>query len=549
MDGYSSPSLLWQGFDPAAAVTDVSVIRDEVTEGVRTYAFYFTALKSGDAVVRAYVCARYRIADIQRKGTKLPAVLVLSAGGVPPVLPKGVAEITLDILGAREGKDRFTLYPPAFDYANPALGLSGDALFTVTGSPKETPWYVWTAMTRRAATLILALPFVDTARLGLYGAGLSCVVGWNVLGTDNRFRCAVLVDPAGHEGESIFRIGAAADASESATLFRSCFGVTGHLPQTQCPVLFHMGTNTPTGMFDRISQAVGRATDTPIFFSVTPRGERALGTEQKQNLLLWWEGQLKGAADFPALPTLVVRREDGKRIASLSAAPGPVLPSALKLFYAVAGAAPACRNWTDLGAGDGPSLSAAVPLFVTGQYAFVLGVATYPDGLTIAAPEVAFLTDADDTVLPMPRSRMLYDARTVGTGCTYPLPGEDPTQSAPQTESRLGLSGVAVQGAGLSTYIFGDPRVAPPNGEAELCFSCYTETDQPLTIAMTEYIDGIPGQNYTKILALSGLRVWQRVVVAYADFKNDGRALPGWQNVKKMTLSARNVLVSTLLWV
>ncbi|MDR3318205.1 MAG: hypothetical protein LBS99_02090 [Clostridiales bacterium] len=559
-----TPAALWKDFDVSAAETDISIVRDEVNDGIKARSFYFTALKSGDAVVRCYVSVKCREADL-RLSAKLPALISLSRrneGGrlTDTVLSQGYADVCIDFGGAAPGKSRFTIYPPEFGYADLANYKSGklnfEDLYRVKKSAKETAWYVWAAMTRRAVTIIRGLDFIDKNKIGLIGSEYGANVVWNVIGTDLRLAAAAAINTTGLENGYLYSVGkTAADAEpdEENALYRSALGVSGYIPYANCPTLAHSGTNTRDNIFDRASVALARFPGKfPMLLSVSPRLGTETGFYEVRNIVNWFACRFSDAPRVPDMPIVTVEIKNGKLGVSLRS-DSRFTVDTVKIFYAYDEPAPAQRNWFEARASraEDDSYYAEPAAYSADGYFFCFGTVRYTSGfsvsslLNVSIPEGA-------TPVPLKKCRMIYDAKTMGLDCFTAETGKAAHDRPEVTleESPVGIGGVTAEEGALVSYKLSDPRFFAPTAEAALTVAFFSASEQDVTFAVTEFTDGKEGDTYRKSLRAPALDVWQKTVLTLGDFKTDGkRPLGKWDAVKKISILSEGILLGTLLWV
>ena len=555
-----TPAALWKGFSDETADAEIVVLKDETAGGIHTRAFYFSALKSGNAAVRCFVTIRRPAGH-----TALPAAIILCpedrrASYEKVVLSQKCAAVYVDYEGAMPGKERFTIYPPAFGYAEMSeyagAGKDFNALFKIKKSATETPWYVWTAIVRRAIAVIKNHENTDRNRIGLIGVRSGANIGWKIIGSTKLVCAAALIEAAGREDHGIVY-------SETDTRYKQgasdenymlSLSTAAYIPNVTCPVLVHSGTNGANNMFDRTSFNMERLpVSAPLLFSVSPRGDKELDYKQAQNLKKWVAGFVGGGLEFPPQPQTSAEIKDGKlEIRVRAGLPGKI--KGVTVYYSYATTAPARRNWYGIPAAetDDGAFSAKADIYYPGKHIYYFAVADYKDGFAQASFADNIIPEI--TVPPAQPQRVLYDARVNGFDCFTAETGERiHTQKQPLSLQKCpgGIVGITAPKGNIVTYKAGDLRFLPPSPDAGLVFTLYSEKDRTVKIKLTEYSGGEKGRQYSGCFKLLGAEGWQKIVCACNDFKTALNVpLTSWSNIVKMSIKTDGgVLVSNIIWV
>jgi len=552
MEKFLSPAVLWKDFIDEPEEPEISVVCDEA----HTRAFYFSALRLDNAAVRCFVTVKRPHGD-----DILPAAILLCPERRRNDLEKLILSekcvvVHIDYEGAAAGKERFTIYPAAFLYAEMPgyFGKNRADLFKVKSSTKETPWYVWTAIVRRAIALVKTTEKIDPDKIALIGAGAGANIGWKVIGTSKNVAVAALIEPIGVE-----RSGLADKSSVYGTLtddegFMLSLSTAAYIPTVACPVLAHAGTNAANNMFDRMSQNLRRLNKSvPLLFSVSPRADGELDFSQARNIKNWLSIMNTGEPKLRKRPRLNVLVCEGRLFASVKAEDADAVKNAV-VYYAYAAPVPSMRNWYETEARlDSGVFVAELDLYYSGKTVYCFAVVNYRDGFSQASFITAQIPDATVVPAEIPPQRMLYDARTMGRDCFTAETGEGlqiSRQPVVIEKCLSGIPGITAPQGSLVTYKVGDARFSPPAPDSELVLQLYSETERETEITLTEYINGERGKSYTKPVKILKLTEWQKVVCAYGDFKSASKApLVSWDNVAKLSIKTDGILVGSILWV
>ena len=319
---FTSPTDLWQGFDPTVLPLDVTSLEKWEEQGCAFEKMRFTAEEIDGGKVRIFAIAGTALA-----GPAQPGILHIHGGGQTASVDwvrfwtkRGYACVTYDFCGPWPGRTDVTDWGP-LKHGNMADAGGGHQ---VTPTLRNSSWYHWTLAARRALTLLAKQPRVDRERLGIFGISVGGTLCWSVAGSDSRVKTAVPIYGCGYNVDGgRARWGFPALTAELA-LFQRVLSPEAHAPYITCPVLHLNATNDFHGWMDRAYDILA-ATDGPTWKAFTPRQNHHIAATQGIDLPAWMDFQLKGGAPFPTSPMIGLQlTPDGVPRGTLDAGGEPV---------------------------------------------------------------------------------------------------------------------------------------------------------------------------------------------------------------------------------
>ena len=544
-DKPSTPAQVWAGFDPRSEPLEVEVLRRWSEEGADWREFYFTGMRRGGDTVRAY--AMYAAPT---GGTKLPAVMHIHGGGQTAVAVwlkywthRGYAALSYDFCGEMAGREKFTRWG-SVTHGNQAQ--AGTKLMAADPTVRESSWYLWTALARRALTALEQQPEVDAARLGIFGVSIGGTITWPVAAMDTRVKAACAIYGAGWTTwpeKSDAPDSGAADAA--MTYWRTVMEAESYAPLVRCPLLFLNATNDHHGKMDFAFRSLARLPG--AWRQVhTPRYRHHIGPGQENDLPLWMDWWLKDGAAWPATPAAALSL-DPAGAPQLTVTPDPVRrPAKVEIFYAVENSAPVNRFWRTVAAveKDGRWL-AALPVLQTTVPLYAFANVSYEGGLCLGSTLLTAVPDKLGGARATDRtSLMIDDFRDGVADWVTHSPATDPIPPMPSliravTGPDKKAAVTVAQPVALLTHKIGDPKWSGPPGAA-LCFDIFTSISCRLTVSVHEKEFTVGQRHFDATAPLTAAPGWQSIALTPRDFHltGDPAAAPDWQLVRLLEITS-----------
>jgi dienelactone hydrolase len=567
-----TPPEVWSAYDPDAGEFNEEVLKRWTENGAEYKEVFFSAHINGQTV-RVYGL----YAAPGRAGTpvaRVPAVMHLHGGGqtvnkqwLEAFTARGYAALTCNYHGVWENRERFTIYPEALKQGNHKLNAGKEMATTPT--VRESSWYIWSAVARRALSYLRQQPAVDRERIGAFGISMGGTTIWS-FAQDPRLKAACAIYGCGWNryyrhtpryGPS----GKVPAMTEDDRVWLAGMAPEAYPPFIKCPVLFLSATNDNHGNMDRAYETLAKmpaAVESRQAF--TPRFCHHIGADFDQDLFLWMDTWLKGGPAWPKSPVAkVALGPDGVPVVTLTA-DRPAQVERVAIYYAVENPRAVSRNWRNATAArSGDCWQAPLPVLNAEASLFAFANVRYRSGVYLSSNEEAVVPStlgaakATDTV-----SSVLFDGSdgtgmwVTGSPCTDPVPpGRIPVPIRPATGPE-GKAGFTVNShAAPITYQPGDPKWRAPEGAA-LRFEVATTTGEEVTVALHQNYSW-PGQKtWEAKVSLKGQPGWQTVALFAANFKEKGAggaAPPGFARCDALQFTGpwkdKDIVFTGVRWV
>ncbi|MBS0262392.1 MAG: acetylxylan esterase, partial [Planctomycetes bacterium] len=369
---------LWRGYDPTALPLDLEPIRAWDEGDVQLQSLRLTGEIVDGVPVRVYA-----VQGAPRTGSRLPGVLHIHGGGQTASVDwvrywgrRGYVCVTFDFCGKWEQRTEYTDWGP-LKQGNMAQASGG---FQLRPTVRESSWFHWTLVSRRALTLLSQHPQVDPNRLGIFGISVGGTLTWMVAGVDARVRAAVPIYGCGYNYDRRNERWGLLVANADYNLFQKLLGPEAYAPSVRCPVLFLSATNDGHGLMDRAYDALG-ATQAPKWQAISPRTDHHVDPREGRTLPLWMDWQLKGAAPVPGSPKMrVTLNPAGEPTAEIECEQEDQVTD-VAVYYALGDERPQIRFWRSA-RGDrmGPSWRGTLPVLDAWDDLFAFANVTYMSG-------------------------------------------------------------------------------------------------------------------------------------------------------------------------
>ena len=466
----TTPEAVWAGFNPRKEPLEVEVLRRWTEHGAVHTEFTFTGMTHEGSKVRVYA-----LSSAPEGKTGLPGVLHVNGGG-QTVNPKwlrfwndrGYAALTFNWGGVWPGRDKFT------DWGKLAQGNhkdTGARAMATKPSVRDSSWYLWTLISRRALTCLERMEGVDPERLGVFGVSMGGTIVWPMSATDDRVKAACAVYGVGWNTQPD-EIDApdpkAGDAEVVA--WRRAMEPESYAPLVRCPVLFLDATNDQHGKMDWAYKTLALV-PTEVRQAFMPRYRHHIAAEQGLDLPLWMDSYLRGDEPFPKSPFAEVRlAEDG--VPRLVVRPDPSKPvRRVDLFYVVENRNPKNRYWRSaIGHRDGETWTASLPVHDTKQPLFAFANVLYESGVCLSSTLVTVVPDDLGAARATDVPTTVIDDFSHGTdGWVTRSPATDPILPFPSllrvAQGPYGVPGISVtQAIPILAHKVGDPKWRGPRG-------------------------------------------------------------------------------------
>jgi dienelactone hydrolase len=541
----TAPEAVWAGFDPRSEPLEIETLKRWNEHGARYTEFTFTGMTQEGSKVRVYAISSAPIGK-----HNLPGVLHIHGGGQTVNLAwlrfwndRGYAALTFNWGGKWPGRDKFT------DWGKLTQGnhqTVGQMLMATKPSVRESSWYLWTRISRRAFTCLERMEEVDPNRLGIFGVSMGGTIVWPFAAMDTRVKAACAIYGVGWNTYPDDLGAPDPSASDpEVKLWRASMEPEAYARLVRCPILFLDTTNDQHGKMDWAFKTLD-VVPTDVRWAFTPRYRHHIAAEQGIDLPLWMDAYLKGGEKFPLAPKAEIRLDtDGVPRVTLKPAPaGPI--RRVDLYYAVANRNPKNRYWRSVSAQThAGAWSASLPVLDTKEPLFAFANVTYESNVCLSSNMVtvvpATLGKATSTDT---RSLEIDDASDGLGGWVTQSPATDPIPPVPSllrtSAGPDGKTGITTTTAiPIVTHTVGDPKWRGPDG-ASLQFEVYVRAPRVLTVVVHEDEFGTRWTQFRKELRLTPAETWQTLTLSANEFLTDkGEPLKTWRDVDMLELRSQ----------
>jgi len=546
--GITSPETLWDGFNPEAEPLEVESLR-AWEEGTGVYEkLRFTGESMGDAKVRVFA-----IQGAPKNAENCPGVLHIHGGGQTAALSwvqfwvqRGYACVSFDFCGEHPGRTEFTDWGP-IKHGNMMQAAGG---FQLRPTPRESSWYHWALVSRRALTLLARHPKVDPERLGIFGISVGGSLTWMVAGFDRRVKAAVPIYGCGYNYDRGNARWGYPVPSDDLREFQRVLSPEAHAPFVSAPTFFLDATNDFHGFIDRAFETIDAApADTRQAF--TPRYNHHIHPDQGRNLPLWMDWHLNGGAPLPGNPRLTIELDDGIPAASIRPAE-PDSVRSVDVFYALGDKRPPIRFWRSARTTKSDGIwRASLPVVDSWDDLRAFANVTYESG--------ACLSTRLKTVVPAqlgkaratlaPTARLAHDETGMGhwyftngytdpnIDKTYLVSGED-SVVGPFVTFNLETFGDPIE-VRISSHLIGDPQfVAPDDAPLHVqSGGSFLDGNYRITLIVDDW--GPRPLKYSATVEQPD-PAWKETALPRSRFVDaEGRSLERWKGIDKIEIEGR----------
>ena len=275
---------------------------------------FFTAENCTDGKVRAFVnvCFDKRWIDPR------PAVLVISSHSrlkdalslTKDFIDTGCVVCHLDFNGSFDG-DYNTVFPESLEYAK--YPECNQHLDHIEGSAKNSPWFQWAKIVRRAITLLEDHPLIDENRIGILGISKGAQVAWQVAGMDGRVCALVAVNGGGYlwrSGAHRFTMGNVPTTDEERA-FSTGVGAETYARLVSCPTCYVVATNNRYADVDRAEALIDLVPATAKTLMISRGTDDQLTSSVYESVKSWLKRNLTHDTDPVKMPSLNYEVVDG----------------------------------------------------------------------------------------------------------------------------------------------------------------------------------------------------------------------------------------------
>ncbi|RMF42893.1 MAG: hypothetical protein D6753_06450 [Planctomycetota bacterium] len=558
---------MWKGFDPRAEPLETEILHEWQEDGVqmRVVRFRIGVFKG----VPARLAGVYGFPiDAAAEGRSLPGLLQIHGGGqyadanaCLQNAQRGYATLSVAWAG-RINAPGYRVTPAevqlfwAGDTANPRYKATSDwglvdgyhapsrhpgnafpsirpAEWTLdpVESPRNSGWFLCAVAARRALTFLERQPEVDPNRLGVYGHSMGG-------------KLTVMTAPDRRVKAAAPSCGGISDRYNDSPLFRQTLGDDVSLRHIACPILFLSPANDFHGRIGDLPRAVEEIGSRQWRVVCSPHHNHQDTPEYEAAAMLWFDDHLRGVFEFPLAPQSELDLSAGDGVPRIKVVPDRRLPiHSIEVFYTQQGKpqeTPGDRDHTvhrfwhfsrprEV---DGGAWVAPLPLHGPDAPLWVFANVRYKLAQPVSGAGYYYRTYSTDEFCV---SSLLQIVAPESLQTAGVRPVLQPTNTIETFDGDWEKEWFTYrpQQWGRTTHKVYDPMwQAPP--DARLRLIVRAQQANKLVVRIDQFAAQVD---------IDGDTQWQEIVLNPDDFRDaGGDALPGWQDIRELELTAATTL-------
>lgn len=547
-----TPTEVWEGFDAHQAPLEASITSAQTKDNVVCSQQIFTADTTKEGRIRA--CCKF-FYDSRWQDPR-PALLILpsfknpvSVKALHALIEDGFVACVLDYCGAFD--DSGTFFPQDLTFAS--FPECKSYLDNIQNGARNTPWFVWTKIARRAISLIEEQSIVDNSRIGVLGFGIGAQLSWQVSATDNRVRALVASNGGGYRwtnGKARFLSTDMPEGDEQLA-YSTGVGAETYAKFVTCPTLAIATRDSSLCDVDRIGDMLDLVKTQNKQLIISPSCGYQLTKATGFACLKWLHDNLATDGEAKQSPSLKFECAEGRlyvRTDTLRYA------KSRTLYLSYGEPTPQQRCWISIPieqkVGENEYVC-DVPVYDKDELVVAYATITYPDGdvvstkIIAATPEKHGVTRFENDALG---SSIIYDG-SMGIGSFSAITSE---ALVDENDLRVAQGPFGINGI---TLVEGDlylsrsiKEMSALSRSASLHLDVYAPSAREFEISVLSFPEL---KRFSTHAPLTGGEFWQKMLFECSDFKSEeGKTLSSFSNAK--VIEIRNVdgaILNNFLWI
>lgn len=553
---FLTPTEVWEGFNPIKEPLETSIISSEQTDNLVKAKQFFTAETTLDGRIRVYteICYDSRWSDDRATVLVVPSLnLDMNYDALTKELVgEGYVVCIIDYCGNFQDTVCHTTFPKSFSFASYPVCKSH--LKEIKDTARNTPWFVWAKIARRAIPMLQEHRLVADDRIGVIGIGYGAQIAWQVEGIDGRVRALVPINGDGYmwaEGRPRFTSDNIPSSDEERA-FSTGVGAETYAKFVSCPTLLVMSSSSRYCDIDRAGDilALVNAESKQLLIS---RGVETQITRRAFAIILKWlrKNFALDGTSFPQ-PSISFEQIEQKLYLRFNTAKKAVSRQA---YICYDEPSPFARYWKvleDLQKTDKHEYTCSIPVASPDELILAYATFEYLDGNVVSTPVIGTIpsklgvTVCDEEELHS--SHIIYNGN-MGLGSfaasTNTVFLEDDVLT--QADGPFKIKGIMTKDGDLHLYR-STHEIKTLDRSTAFKFDAYTPISRNLTIKVLTYPEK---KQYTAHITLNGGEYWQNILLENTDFKSDeGKTLQRFSDTKICTfVNSKNIIFNNLLWI
>lgn len=554
-----TPTEMWEGFNPVKEGTETSIISAREKGNIAVSDVFFTSEKTESGRVRVFS----RITFDMRWRDPRPAILLLPSRDPDrtfddvtlSLVGEGYVVCLCDYAGNFAGveEDSRTSYPDIYSYAQAPACFRN--LSYIGETARETPWFQWVKVARRAVTMLSELRYVDPERIAVMGMDCGAQIAWQLAGIDGRIHALVPINGGGYlwrKGHNRFDDDTAVADDDKTRAFSAGVGAETYAKFVSCPTCYIVSSNSLDADIDRAGDILTLVPCNCKAFMVVKGSSTQVSLSVYDSLVAWLKTYF--AHDAPPLPVpkLYFKADEKRLYLRLSS------PCDLKnATVCVSSGEPQsfARSWGILT--EGQLVDSGERVFhipVSDPDDLVVAYANVPTdrGITVCSPVAAVKPSSlgvkADVTATAAQTRIVYNG-SMGTGrfrvVTQGFFLDETLLSS--REGPFGINGVSTSKGNLCLALDSAESFATGRS-AILQMDVYSASQRDITCYFLSLPDATA---YGCTVKLTGGDFWQKIKLSASEMKNaEGKPLSSFGAARLLLVKdAEDVVFNNLVWI
>lgn len=522
-----TPIQVWESFDTENYSLETSILSKNTHDGITAISLCYTPTMDNNDRVRAYLKLYYD----ESFESKRPLKIILPNAGYNPnysslikrLAKDGNCVCILDYAGSLHEDAFTTKYPDSLDYAQFPNHLQYIGSINGT-SVKDTAWYQWAYVIRRAFPVLKTSPVVDFEKISIIGFETGADLAWIIGGINKTISAVVPIGGGGFVWEKNISENSF-DSEEENTCFAAGISAETYAKCLNADLLFIPFTNSQYYPLSHAKQIFATAASKNKQLLI----EHSLGNQLSSacfEYLLYWLKHHCGniPVEQPTIKTSLENSNDSLLCNIQSSKPF----TKVEVFSASDTDMLISTVWNKETL-EITNTNSSVPLAIENKNVpmFCFTTLTFKDGYIISSfPEsIAVSTKSINHNNPnnLHFNHVLYDSRL--SDCPFHVETNDIVLNENIVETKQSTSGICGITSNIGDLYLSKPANSLPKTSASSLFCCDYLTDKSRIINFKIRIYPTL-ETFSFTTEVSGSEFWQKLTFKVSDFKNhDGRSL------------------------
>lgn len=550
---FLTPTEVWEGFNPKKDPLEASITSTEIKDNIVESSLFFTSETTSEGKVRV----KARLFYDSRWRDNRPAILILPtlemhedlSDVLPELIREGYVVCSVDYSGADEGS---TTFPASLSYAS--VPECRENLREIKTSARETPWFEWAKIARRAISLLQETHPVDENRISVLGIGTGAQIAWQTAGMDGRVSALVAINGGGYlwrEGSPRFTTDNV-PATDAERAFSTGAGAETYARFITCPTCYVVASNSESADVDRAGDILSLVQSDVKTLLISNGTTGQITSSVFLSLVHWMKTNFAhDPVEASHCPDLSFENIEGHLHLRLK---NTTHFKCKSIHIAYGEPNNAYRHWSSIEGGQkvgAHEYTFYVPVSDVKDLVVAYATITYKDGSTECSPVIGVIPEkigVSEESSDSETGRVVYTG-DMGTG-NFVASSRNAILDEKTLTTATGpfdINGVVVRKGKLS-FFKNAKETFSAQRDAIFQFDAYSPERKEIIVTIKTSPKEKPFR--TKVV-LTGGEFWQKVSLSASDFKSEaGKTLPIFSDGKRFSFeNAENVIFNNLLWI